>query len=109
MPPLTIEQKNKLVELACEARKNAYIPYCKYAVGAALLTASGKIFTGANIDNASFTANICAERVAVHTAVAAGQREFAAIAVVTSNGGFPCGVCRRNLRVPVGYRSHWPT
>jgi cytidine deaminase len=97
MQTLTIEQKKQLVELACEARKNAYIPYCKYAVGAALLTATGQIFTGANIDNASYGANICGERVAVHSAVAQGYREFSAIAVVSRNGASPCGICRQVL------------
>ena len=64
-------------------------------MGAAVLTASGRIFTGCNVENASFGATVCAERVALWKAVSEGEREFVAIAVVTVNGGSPCGMCRQ--------------
>jgi len=86
-----------LVRAALEARENAYAPYSHYRVGAALLTRSGRVFTGANVENASYGLSICAERVAAFNAVAAGEREFEAIAVVTSNGVLPCGACRQVL------------
>ena len=89
------EMRQKLIGSAAEVRKWAYAPYSKYAVGAALLTASGKIYDGVNIENAAYTDGICAERVAIFKAVSEGEREFIAIAVVTSNGGSPCGSCRQ--------------
>ena len=92
---LTDEMKEKLVALAASTRKWAYVPYSKYRVGAALLTASGKIYEGVNIENASYAATVCAERVAVFKAVSEGEREFTAIAVATDNAGSPCGVCRQ--------------
>jgi len=91
------EQRKKLIELASQAREHAYAPYSKYRVGAALLTSSGKFFTGCNIENAAYPTSICAERVTVFKAVSEGEREFTAIAVVTSNGGSPCGSCRQVL------------
>ena len=91
------EEQQKLVEVAKQARGWAYAPYSKYAVGAALLTASGKIYDGCNVENAAFPTTMCAERVAVFKAVSEGEREFSAIAVVTSNGGMPCGSCRQVL------------
>ena len=94
---LTDEMKEKLVALASSTRKWAYVPYSNYRVGAALLTASGKIYEGVNIENASYTPTICAERVAVFKAVSEGEREFTAIAVATDNAGSPCGVCRQVL------------
>jgi len=94
---LTDEIRENLIQIALEARKWAYVPYSKYAVGAALLTDSGRIYDGVNIENAAFPATICAERVAVFKAVSEGERQFAAIAVVTSNGGAPCGSCRQVL------------
>jgi cytidine deaminase len=89
------EMRQKLIGTATDVRKWAYAPYSKYAVGAALLTASGKIYDGVNIENAAYTDGICAERVAIFKAVSEGEREFIAIAVVTSNGGSPCGSCRQ--------------
>jgi cytidine deaminase len=97
MSDLLFAQKKELVDQACFVRKNAYVPYSHYPVGAALLTTSGKIFTGVNIDNASYPATVCAECVAVYKAVSEGERGFLAIAVVTRNGGFPCGICRQVL------------
>ena len=87
--------RDKLVKAARAVQKQAYAPYSKYKVGAALLTADGKIFTGCNVENASYPAGICAERVAVTKAISEGHRKFVAIAVVTKNGGSPCGICRQ--------------
>jgi len=94
---LTPEQKQDLVERAKQARQWAYAPYSKYTVGAALLTASGKIYEGVNIENAAYPVTICAERVAVFKAVSEGERDFKAIVVATENGGSPCGSCRQVL------------
>jgi cytidine deaminase len=94
---LTPEMTQRLVETAILARNWAYVPYSKYRVGAALLTASGKIYDGCNVENAAYPTTMCAERVAVFKAVSEGEREFEAIAVVTSNAGSPCGSCRQVL------------
>lgn len=91
------ENIDRLVQTAIAARHWAYAPYSHYPVGAALLTASGRIYEGVNIENAAFPSTICAERVAVFKAVSEGEREFHAIAVVTANGGTPCGACRQVL------------
>lgn len=88
---------DELVDLAKDARKNAYAPYSKYKVGAAVATKSGKTFVGCNVENASYGATICAERGAVMAMVAAGETEIAAVAVVTEDGGSPCGMCRQVL------------
>jgi len=92
---LTIELKSMLIQRAIEARKMAYAPYSKYLVGAALLTRSGKIYSGANVENAAYPMSLCAERVAIFKAVSEGEREFEALAVITGNGGSPCGACRQ--------------
>lgn len=89
------EHRNTLVQAAVEARKWAYAPYSHYQVGAALLTTSGKIYDGVNIENAAYPSGICAERVAIFKAVSQGEQKFSALAVVTSNGGWPCGACRQ--------------
>lgn len=94
---LTDNLRHQLIQAACEARLRAYAPYSNYLVGAALLAESGKIYSGGNIENAAFPVTVCAERVAVFKAVDAGERRFTAIAVATSNGGFPCGSCRQVL------------
>ena len=94
---LTNKDRQTLIDAAREARKNAYVPYSHYPVGAALRTASGKTYTGVNIENAAYPVTICAERTAVFKAVSEGEREFEAIAVVTDNGGSPCGSCRQVL------------
>ena len=91
------EMKTKLVEMAIETREKAYVPYSQYQVGAALLTQSGKVFTGVNIENAAYPNTMCAERVAVFKAVSEGESEFEAIAVVTENAGVCCGGCRQVL------------
>jgi cytidine deaminase len=92
---LTNEEKQSLIDLANEARKRAYAPYSNYPVGAALRTRSGRFYTGVNVENAAYPQTMCAERVAIFKAVSEGEIEFEAIAVVTNNGGSPCGGCRQ--------------
>ena len=84
-----------LLNLAKEARKQAYAPYSGFFVGAALLCSDGSVYTGCNVENASYGAAICAERNAISTAVADGKREFEAIAVAAEGKGcvYPCGIC----------------
>ncbi len=94
---LTDVQRNDLIQIARHTRRWAYAPYSNYPVGAALLTASGKIYEGVNVESAAYPTTMCAERVAVFKAVSEGEREFQAIAVVTRNGGAPCGSCRQVL------------
>lgn len=94
---LTDEKQQDLIKKANKVRLKAYAPYSNYQVGAALLTTSGKIFTGANVENAAYGVTMCAERSAVFSAVSAGERDFVAIAVATHNGGSPCGSCRQVL------------
>ena len=94
---LTHELRQKLVDAALQARQWAYAPYSAYQVGAALLTSSGRVYDGVNVENAAYPTSMCAERVAVFKAVSEGERQFEAIAVATSNGGTPCGSCRRVL------------
>ena len=91
------EDYKQLIELANEARRRAYVPYSHYPVGAALRTKSGRVYTGVNIENAAYPTTICAERVAVFKAVSEGEREFEVLALVTDNGGSPCGACRQAL------------
>jgi cytidine deaminase len=93
----TNDQWVGLIDAAREARDWAYAPYSNYRVGAALLAASGKVYTGVNVENAAYPTGICAERVAVFKAVSEGELEFQAVAVVTANGGSPCGACRQVL------------
>ena len=94
---LTNQERQSLIDLANQARNHAYVPYSNYRVGAALRTTSGRIFTGVNVENAAYPTTMCAERVAVFKAVSEGEKEFQAIAVVTDNGGSPCGGCRQVL------------
>jgi cytidine deaminase len=86
-----------LVTAAIAAREQAYAPYSRFAVGAAALTASGKVYPGCNIENAAYSPTLCAERVALVSAYAAGEREIVALAVVTPTAGpaSPCGACRQ--------------
>lgn len=91
------ELRDELVERARQARGRAYAPYSGYAVGAALRAASGEVFEGVNVENAVYPTGICAERAAVYAAVSQGVRAFEAIAVVTQDGGSPCGSCRQVL------------
>lgn len=89
-----------LAQKAREALENAYCPYSGYHVGAAILTADGKIYTGCNIENGSYGATNCAERTAVFKAVSEGEREFTAMAIFAEEGSappFPCGICRQVL------------
>lgn len=87
----------KLLEMAEEAKEKAYVPYSNFKVGAALLTKSQKVYTGCNVEVASYGATNCAERTAIFKAVSEGEREFEAIAIASSNEDetFPCGICRQ--------------
>lgn len=93
----------ELCAAAIAAMKNAYVPYSGYRVGAALLTKGGRVYTGCNIENASYTPTVCAERTAVFKAVSEGERDFAMLAVCGGRNGVitgafpPCGVCRQVL------------
>lgn len=90
---------NKLIEKALEAQKMAYVPYSKFRVGASLLTEDDKIYSGCNIEIASYSPTICAERTAIFKAISEGHRKIKAIAVVgDSDYTFPCGVCRQVIR-----------
>jgi len=91
------QQYDELIRAALSARQRAYAPYSNFKVGAALLTESGTICSGCNVENASYGLAVCAERAAVATAVSGGHRRFAALAVATSGGVTPCGACRQVL------------
>ena len=102
MSAMNKEMQDLLMKKALEARTRSYAPYSSFAVGAALLCADGSIYTGANIENASFTPTVCAERVAFFSAVHDGHRDFRAIVIVGGKQGHnadkqcpPCGVCRQ--------------
>jgi len=111
----------ELMEFAVKAREFAYTPYSHFKVGAALLAKNGKVYTGANIENASYTPTVCAERTAFFKAVSEGVREFEAIAIVGGKEGTlapfcaPCGVCRqvmaefcgRDFKVILGTPDHF--
>ena len=94
-------KKEELIKSAMEAMKNSYSPYSQFCVGAALLSENGKIYTGCNVENASYSATVCAERTAFFSAVKDGEKKFSAIAVVGGKNGKvenycpPCGVCRQ--------------
>ena len=88
----------QLIKAAKEAQAFSYSPYSGFKVGAALLCKSGKVYTGCNIENASFSATVCAERTALFKAVSEGEREFSAMAIVGNTDlCFPCGVCRQAM------------
>ncbi len=94
--PQPIDRRD-LIRQASEARGQAYAPYSEFAVGAALLGESGRVYPGCNIENVSFGLTVCAERVALFKAVSEGERRFRAVAVVTATGVTPCGACRQVL------------
>jgi len=90
-------QKEELVQKAADARHQAYAPYSKFKVGAAVLDDKGVITPGANMENASYGLTLCAERVAIFSALANGSKYIKAIAVIVPGGGTPCGACRQVL------------
>lgn len=94
-----MSEYSELIEAARKARENAYAPFSHFQVGAALRTRSGRIFSGCNVENASYGLTVCAERVAVFKAISEGEREFEAISVVTDAETLtpPCGACRQIL------------
>ncbi len=105
-------EKSKLIQMAMEARKKAYTPYSHFKVGAALLTKEGKVYTGCNIENASYTPVNCAERTAFFKAVSEGEYHFDAIAIVGGAEGVeepefcaPCGVCRQVMMEFCDYKT----
>ncbi len=85
------------IQQAIQARDYAYVPYSHYSVGAALVSADGAVFTGCNVENASYPAGICAERTALVKAVSEGVQAFETLVIATDNGGSPCGICRQML------------
>ena len=91
------ESVERLVALAEAARQRAYAPFSRYRVGAALLAVDGQVFSGCNVENASYGATICAERVAACTAIAEGNRQWRCITIATAGGAAPCGICRQFL------------
>lgn len=101
---LSKEEIKSLIASALEARKNAYCPYSNFAVGAVVLTLEGEIYSGCNIENASYPAGNCAERTAIFKAVSEGVRELRAVAIVggkmdekISDYAYPCGICRQTM------------
>lgn len=96
---MTMVSENELITQARAARERAYVPYSHFAVGAALLTADGQVFTGCNIENSSFGLTNCAERTAMFKAISEGKRQFASLTVIGDTAGpvSPCGACRQVL------------
>ena len=94
---MTGEVRDELIRQAILVRMQAYAPYSKFLVGAALRTAGGQTFVGCNVENASYGLTICAERAAALAAIAAGQRQFECLAIATQGGAMPCGACRQVL------------
>jgi cytidine deaminase len=92
--------KEKLIQLATEAREYAYVPYSRFPVGAALVCKNGKVYTGCNVENASYGLAVCAERNAIFKAVSEGERDFSVLAVIADTEGpcTPCGACRQVIR-----------
>lgn len=109
-----MEKEKALVQAALEAKEKAYVPYSKFKVGAALKTTSGKVFTGCNVENASYGLTNCAERTAIFKAISEGHTDFESIAVVTAIDEYasPCGACRQvmaefglNIQVIMGNKN----
>jgi cytidine deaminase len=96
-PPTADLDRRALIAAARAARKQAYAPYSRYRVGAAVISQDGAVFTGCNVENAAYPACICAEQTATVKAVSEGQQRLRAVAIATSNGGSPCGMCRQVL------------
>lgn len=94
---ITNDQRKRLIDAAMAVRQYAYAPYSNYRVGAAILVEGDRIFSGVNVENASYGHTICAERTAVFKAVSEGFQKILAVAVATENGGSPCGACRQVL------------
>jgi cytidine deaminase len=86
-----------LIQAALAVQQNAYAPYSQFLVGAALRTASSTIYSGCNVENASYGLTICAERIAASQAIAAGEREFEMLAIASAKAATPCGACRQFL------------
>ena len=96
-PPDTVGPQD-LIKAAQGVYDNAYVPYSHYRVAAAVLADDGTVYTGCNVENAVYPLTICAERTAIFKAVSDGSRKIVALAVVTANGGSPCGACRQVMR-----------
>lgn len=102
------DQRDQLIAAACAIRSRAYTPYSRFKVGAALLTDDGRVYTGVNVENASYGLTVCAERNAVGAMVHDGALRIAAVAVCTDNGVTPCGACRQVLSEFVDHESDVP-
>lgn len=92
---MTPDQKSAVITAATQAVQNAYAPYSKYRVGSAVLTQDGQIHVGCNVENVSYGLTVCAERVALFNAVAAGQQDIQAVVIANQNAATPCGACRQ--------------
>lgn len=97
MPSLSKAQRDQLIQAAVAAAPNAYAPFSNFRVGAALLGDDGQIYPGVNVENSSYGLTICAERSAAVSAITAGAKKIAAVAVVSPGGAKPCGACRQFL------------
>ena len=106
--PISTQQRDQLIAAACAIRGRAYTPYSRFKVGAALLTDDGRVYTGVNVENASYGLTVCAERNAIGRMVTDGAQCIVAIAVCTDNGVTPCGACRQVLSEFVDHESDVP-
>ena len=96
-PAVSPDQRDRLIASACEVRRQSYSPYSRFPVGAAVLADDGRLYTGVNVENASYGLTVCAERNAIGVMVTDGARRLVAVAVCTENGVTPCGACRQVL------------